>query len=67
MQKSVVKSKTVWGSTISALAFVVMGIAGRHNPDTIYTATTGFLSSCLAIYGRITARHKLVLKERKVA
>jgi hypothetical protein len=64
MEKSFVKSKTIWGAVISAVSFVVMGIAGRHNPETLATATTGFLSSLLAVYGRIKARHTLVVKEK---
>ena len=66
MEKSVFKSKGIWGAVISALSFIVMGIAGHKDPSTLATATGGFLSAIYAAYGRYTAKHKLVLREKKI-
>jgi len=66
MEKHWAKSKTIWSATVSLISFMVMGYAGRHNPDTLATAVAGALGSVGSIYGRIKAKHKLVFKERKI-
>ena len=64
MEKHLLKSKTIWGSLISLLSFIIVFFT-VHDADGKYFAVSGALSSIVSIYGRLKAKEKLYVKKKK--
>jgi len=64
MEKHWLKSKTIWGSLISLVSFIILFTVSKTAQDK-YFAISGAISSLVSIYGRITAKHKLVFRSKK--
>ena len=63
-EKHLLKSKTIWGSLISLLSFIIVFIT-VHDADGKYFAISGAISSAVSIYGRIKAKETLYVKKKK--
>jgi len=62
MYKHWLQSKTIWGSLISLISFVIVLCISKTAQDR-YFAISGILSSIFSIYGRITAKHRITFKK----
>jgi len=61
--KHFIQSKTIQASIISLISSLVL-YGTSHSANDKYFAITTALSSLLAIYGRLTAKHKLYYSKK---
>lgn len=56
--KHFLKSKTIWGSLISLISFIILFFVSKTAQDK-YFAISGAIGSIGAIYGRLVAKERL--------
>ena len=62
--KPLLKSKGVWGSVGAMVSSVALFFVSHTPADRLF-AINSFLFACVALYGRIVAKHRLVIKKEK--